>query len=555
MHTAPDDTRKDEPREFGALIRTLSGLPPSSLLTRPGGSVKIASEDRRLIAVFDNGVVLVSRGERWSGRVKSLLNMISRSGYTITRIVEVETSLLVDLYSRAGNETRTDANLQSGAVQRQNEIAHLIARAANLGASDIQIRVLQNDAQIRVRIHGRMVDLDFRDAQDGMALIKAAIAVASDTGTGASDLSFQQGALTGKSGLLPRNVELIRLQYSPTTGNRAALVMRLKYRGNASDTDIDALGYAPQQVRDIALMRRRTNGLYIFAGKVSSGKSTTLQRSLNRMLIEKDREITMFTIEEPVELDIPGAIQVNARQQPDGEDGFIAGMKALLRSDPNVIVLGEIRSAEIAKLAVEGVLSGHAVWSTIHAGSALGILDRLVNFGIEPWKITDPSVTRGLIYQRLCGTLCPHCRITLRQAVAQQQISRDLAELMLRLFDKDPDSLYLRGPGCEHCNKGFTGRTVVAETIEVTPQLLDLYADGQRADMRKYWLAPTDKGGLGGMPVLHHALAKVGAGICDINEVEEEVDLASTYERHFSHLLPRLRQDIQALEQIIGAGP
>lgn len=115
--------------------------------------------------------------------------------------------------------------------------------------------------------------------------------------------------------------------------------MRLKYEAPANEIEIDHLGYNAQQISDIATMRRRTNGMYILAGKVSSGKSTTLQRVLNKMFIDKLREITMYTIEEPVELDLPGAIQVPVRSGQNGVDGFTEAMKASLRSDPNVIVM------------------------------------------------------------------------------------------------------------------------------------------------------------------------------------------------------------------------
>jgi type II secretory ATPase GspE/PulE/Tfp pilus assembly ATPase PilB-like protein len=461
-------------------------------------------------------------------------------------VIEVETATIIDLYTRALDDSHDAVGAMSGGVERQRELAILLARAAAMGASDIHIRVLRMSAEFRVRVHGRLSDLDFRNPEDGTALIKAAIAVSADQGSVSSDMSVQQGALTPSSGLMPKGVELVRLQYSPMSEGRSALVMRLKYRSDPTETEIDTLGYAEHHIRDISVMRRRTNGLYLLAGKVSSGKSTTLQRTLNKMLIEKNREISMYIIEEPKELDIPGAIQVVARTQPDGTDGFTAGMHASLRSDPNVIVLGEIRSERIAEMAMEVIGSGHAVWSTIHAGSAFGIFDRLLDLKIPREDLTRPDLKGGLIYQRLCGVMCPHCRRDLATALKDRTISHDLAKGALRLFDLSAEQIHLRGDGCGKCRGGLTGRTVVAESVEITPELLLLLREGKREEMRRHWSTPAEEGGMGGLPVLHHALVKVGGGICDLNEVEEEVDLLSVYERDYAHLIPRLRADIAA---------
>jgi len=529
-----------------ALQRARSA-PVTELLTRPGGDIPISAEDRRVVAVFAGGLALVAGPERWSGRVRSVLTQARKAGFPAADVVEVEPSVIIETYNRAHEEGEETGRALNDGVERQRELAGILARAAALGASDVHFRVLRLNTEIRVRVHGRMIDFEYRSPEEGVALIKAAIAVSSDQGTGSSDLAFQQGALTPSSGLMPRGVELVRLQYSPTSENRSGLVMRLKYRSDPKDTEIDSLGYAEHHIRDIAVMRRRTNGLYLLSGKVSSGKSTTLQRTLNKMLMEKNREISMYIIEEPKELDIPGAIQVIAKPQPDGKDGFSAGMEAALRSDPNVIVLGEIRNKRIASMAMEVIGSGHAVWSTIHAGSAFGILDRLLDLGVPVKDLTRPDLKGGLIYQRLCGVMCKGCRIPLTRALSAKRVSNELAKAALRLFRTAPEELFLRGEGCQSCRGGLTGRTVVAETVELTPELLNLLDQGKRQEMREHWVTSIEKGGMGGLPVLHHALVKVGAGLCDLNEVEEEVDLLSVYERDFRDLTPRLLEDVKRM--------
>ncbi|MCW3782573.1 GspE/PulE family protein [Defluviimonas salinarum] len=518
----------------------------ADLLTREGGPIQITEGQRRQVALFSNGLAAIAIGERWSAEVKMLLTSARKKNYEFTQFIEVETPTILDLYKDSDPES---GKAQALELERQVDLADLIRQAGSDRASDIHIRVLKKYTEIRIRVFGRVKDLGSRKSDEGMALIKAAFAVASDLGTNSSDLSFQQGALTAKSNLLPPKVEMVRLQYSPTSDGRGALVMRLKYEAPANEIEIDHLGYNAQQISDISTMRKRTNGMYVLAGKVSSGKSTTLQRVLNKMFVDKHREISMYTIEEPVELDLPGAIQVPVKKNPDGTDGFVEAMKASLRSDPNVIVLGETRSTETAKLAVQAVMTGHALWTTVHAGAALGILDRLTDLGVESWKLEDPTVVRGLVYQRLTGVMCKGCRITFRQGMKNGSLEPELGEKLMNLFAKGPDELYVRGDGCPKCKLGLGGRTVVAETVLTDPKLLELYSKGDRIGMREYWLRPVDDKGLGGVPVLHHALSKVGAGLCDINEVEEEVDLFSIYERDFMFLRPRLLEDVRILEE------
>ena len=265
---------------------------------------------------------------------------------------------------------------------------------------------------------------------------------------------------------------------------------------------------------------------------------------------EKSNEILIIAIEEPVELDVSGAVHVAivARSGQSREQAFIEAVKATLRSDPNVVVIGELRDRELARHAIELSMTGHALWSTVHAGSALGILDRLSDLGVESWKLADPAIVRGLVYQRLIGVLCPDCKLPFPDAIGTGDISVHLANRTSDLTGRPLASLFVRGRGCVNCRNGLIGRTVVAETVMTDPKLLDHYQQGDRGRMRTHWLKSKSQGGLGGMPVLHHALIKVGLGLCDINEVEEEVDLISGYKRDFPFQAKSLAIDIDSEE-------
>ena len=517
---------------------------PAALLTGAGGDIEVSVSDRARIAIFQGGDAIVARGHRWSPSVKAALDRAERMGMSVGVVEEVDSEDILAIYEQ---RSQTSARSQ---IERQRLLGRLIGQAASEQASDIHIHTQSSYCEVRMRVHGRLRLVSSMSAEDGTALINAAFAVAIDQGSESDSRCFMKGALTRASGLLPPGIDLIRLQYAPLSGQGSSLVMRLKHSVHKSAGEIATLGYLPQQAAEFRLMWRRTSGLYLLAGKVSSGKTTTLQRVLNAMVEEKASEISVFAIEEPVELEISAAVHVAIAPRPGQlrSEAFVEALKAALRSDPNVVVLGELRDRDLAQRAIEIAMTGHALWSTVHAGSALGILDRLNDLGVEPWKLAEPAMLRGLVYQRLVGMLCRRCRITYAQGVHKGHLSADLAGRVARLANRSKDNLYLRGAGCEACRGGLTGRTVVAETVRPDSQILDAHLHGDRPAMRKHWLAQRKAGGLGGVPVMHHAMIKVAAGHCDINEIEEEIDLVLSYERDLPDQAARLPKDLASFE-------
>ena len=510
----------------------------------------IKSDDQSKIAVFEEGLVLISQGVRWDPSVTDVINRANAlfdHWFSSGSIVPLPRDTIELLYQQTVAEAPSQQREEG--LTRQRTAAALLREGAESEATDLQIMMQPRYALIRQRVHGRMQEVRTLDNTEAKAIINAIFAIAFDQGSHAGEQEFRQGTITPASGILPKSIDQVRLQYSPTSSGRGNLAMRLKYREVLETGDVDRLGYLSYQVADIKTMRRRTSGAYMIAGKVSSGKTTTLQKILNNMFIEKDREITLYTIEEPVELEIEGASQiaVTATNSDERTRAFARAMNAALRSDPNVILVGELRDKPTADLAIRAALSGHALWTSIHAGSALGILARLIDLGVDMWKITDPSIVRGLMAQRLVGVLCPHCRIDYNQAVKSGRLSRDLATRTIKLLQRRANTLFMRGDGCPHCKGGLKGRTVVAETILPDEKLLTLFASGDMAEVRHYWLRAKDEGGLGGVPMLHAALLHVARGTGDINEIEEEVDLLSVYEQRYTSLVPRLRAESDRL--------
>lgn len=512
-------------------------------LTGLNATIRITEDQMRYFIITTDGIGYVHPSKRYSAETEMLRKKAAAAGYPVKKWIEADTPTILRYYENATLEERTSQI----DIDNQRKLANIIRMAADQGASDIRIKTMAGYTEITVRVFGRLKPLEMgapMSEADGMALISAAFAVAINVHPAISIYALMQGAIPRSTSLLPLKVELIRLQYTPLAQGRGSMSMRLLYDSSGPMKSLDTFGYADDQIKAIDIMKTRTNGAYILAGKVSSGKTTTLRQILTSMHDEKNGEISFYAIEDPAELKLKGAIEYEAR----GPGGFEDGIVAALRSDANVIALGEVRSKDVAESAIRAVMTGHALWTTIHAGTALGILDRLLDIGIEPYQLADPTIIRGLIYQRLCGTLCKNCRISLVKAVEQGKVKKELANNLCNLLGIHPRYLYERGDGCDKCQHiGYGGRTVVAEYALTDEKLLTHFKNGERKEMREYWTRPKEEGGLGCVPVMHHALVKVGAGICSINEVEEEVDLLSNYMENYPSLVDRLRQDIKDL--------
>jgi type II secretory ATPase GspE/PulE/Tfp pilus assembly ATPase PilB-like protein len=233
------------------------------------------------------------------------------------------------------------------------------------------------------------------------------------------------------------------------------------------------------------------------------------------MLQERNYETNLITVEDPPEYPIPGARQMpvtNASIEEAKDREFTKALSAALRSDPDSLMIGEIRTLPAADLAFRGALSGHNVWTTLHANTAAAVLLRLRDIGVENFKLEDPSIMRGMLAQRLFRRLCPHCRIQAKTQLDNPAVQR----LQEAYGDIGVERAYLRGPGCEECDfHGVSGRTAVAEFILPDATFLDLMLKGESQKAMNYWISD-----LGGRTLRENAMDRLFSGILDIEEVE-----------------------------------
>ncbi len=497
------------------------------LLTLPGSSLVINDDTRRLLALFSDGRFLVVETHKFDGRVLSFEVLARKKKLSIGKPIYVSQNELNAIYgigerAQAAIEVSEDSDLDQ--LQMQKDFVNVVARAASKHVSDIHVIVADN-TQIMFRVNGMMQTEMEYNKDWGELFVRAAFASADISDSNYAQNEFQGAQKLGSTPLrgskgklmLPHNVLAIRLQFNPIAFGSQYLVMRLLYADDNPDGsgDLASLGFGEYEENLFYRLRAVPVGLSIVAGPTGSGKSTTLQRNMIKLLQEKNYEINLLTVEDPPEYPIPGARQMpvtNANTEEEKEEQFTKALNAALRSDPDVMMVGEIRSLSSAQLTFKGALSGHGVWSTLHANSAPAIITRFRDMGVETFKLLDPELMKGLISQRLFRKLCPHCRISVKDRLDLPSVKR----LRTALGDFGMENTYIRGPGCKYCNNtGIKGRMSVPEIILPDAMFLELMIKGETRKAIDYWTSD-----LNGRTLKDAAIERMLKGYIDLEEIE-----------------------------------
>ncbi len=222
---------------------------------------------------------------------------------------------------------------------------------------------------------------------------------------------------------------------------------------------IDGLGFSREVETGLADILTRPQGLFFVTGPVGSGKTTTLYSALQHISLTRGKNTTQVTLEDPIELELPFATQTQIH--PKSGMTFASTLRSVLRQDPNVLMVGEIRDRETAEIAMQAGLTGHLIFTTVHGQSAAGVFARLVEMGIEPFLLS--SATLGSLSQRLVRTLCPHCR---KESRADPAAVAKFAEGGVTV---PPEATYWEPVGCSACEgQGYAGRLPIGELLRVT---------------------------------------------------------------------------------------
>lgn len=313
----------------------------------------------------------------------------------------------------------------------------LLHKAARAGASDIHFEPTGREMLVKFRLDGVLKTVEKVPAPIADNII-ARLKVLAGLLTYRNDIP-QEGRIEHRG---PGEARVIdqRLAVFPTIHGQRAVV-RLFYEEPALAA-LDHLGFSPTQLQAVKDIAAGNQGLLLLTGPAGSGKSTTLAAIL-RYILHRFPGKSIVTLEDPVERRLEGISQVQI--SPHGQMTFPTALRSLLRQDPEVLMIGEIRDAQTASIVIEAALTGHLLMSTMHSGSPAGALLRLLEMEIEPYQIT--SSVSAVINQRLIRVLCRHCR------------------------QQDGEGLY-RPAGCDQClGTGFKGRTLIAEMIQLDAAL------------------------------------------------------------------------------------
>lgn len=384
-----------------------------------------------------------------------------------------------------------DAAVGDGPVARL--VHSIITRAARREATDIHLEPQADGLLVRFRVDGVLSPVMNVPAGVGPALISR-VKIMADMDIAEKRLP-QDGRVAVRVGR--RDIDLRVSTIHTVFGEKA--VLRLLDRSRVL-LGLDELGFPPGALAHFRELIDDPYGMMLVTGPTGSGKTTTLYAVLQEL---NTPAVNIVTIEDPVEYLLPGVnqIQINRRAGLD----FAGGLRAILRQDPEIIMVGEIRDRETAEIATRAAITGHMVFSTLHTNDAAGALTRLTDMGIEPFLVA--SSVLGVLSQRLVRRVCPYCRET----YTPEKGSREA----VFLGSSDPAHPVYRAVGCERCDgSGYRGRVAVAEFLVVTNRLRELVC--RRAPLAELRRAARAEGMI---TIGEDGLRKVYAGLTTVSEV------------------------------------
>ena len=326
----------------------------------------------------------------------------------------------------------------------------IIQHAIKTNASDIHIEPQENDLRIRIRVDGELQEV-MRTTKGAHSAIVTRIKI-----MGQMDIAEKRLPQDGRieTSIDHENVDL-RLSILPTVFGEKIVIRVLDIRGSAYNKS--SLGFTPENLELLEKIMKSSNGIILVSGPTGSGKTTTLYAVLQEL---NKPNVNIITVEDPVEYRMPGVNQVQVNTKAGLT--FATGLRSILRQDPDIIMIGEIRDSETAQIAIRSAITGHLVLSTIHTSDAAASIIRLVDMGVEPYLVSSSVV--GLIAQRLVRKICTKCKVSYRP---------EHSEMML-LKLREPQPLF-KGTGCPACNyTGYSKRTAIHEIIPINKEIRDL---------------------------------------------------------------------------------
>ncbi len=462
-----------------------------------GDQLKIAMSNPEDILLLDK----IRRNIQQQGiRIQPVLVSESEIQYSIDHYYGYELSIegiLQELESGQVDATAlADTDEYSQPMVRL--VDSLLTDAVKRGASDIHFEPDEHYVRIRYRIDGVLQEVRLLHKSLWSGLV-VRLKVMSEL-----DLTDQRLPQDGRMDLIVMG-RRINFRVSSLPGTHGENFVLRILDSEKGIVPLDQLGLDPLSYQEVKLMMSRPTGIFLVTGPTGSGKTTTLYSILNDI---NDVGVNIMTLEDPVEYPMP-----MIRQTAVNEDigmTFSRGIRALLRQDPDIILIGEIRDSDTAEMAMRAAMTGHQVYATLHTNSAIGAIPRLLDIGISPTILAGNII--GIVAQRLARKLCPHCK----QAYRPEEFEAHLVGL--ETYD---NTVLYKAKGCVHCNHiGYKGRLAILETLRFTGEMDDMLLEGAPTSAL---LAQAKKQGFRTMA--ESAIAWVRKGETSLDEISRVVNL------------------------------
>lgn len=381
--------------------------------------------------------------------INSIYNRAPENDAVMSELDEDNTDLLGQGFEEV--EDLLDSDDEAPIIRLVNQ---LLVRAVKQKASDIHVEPFEKDLLVRFRIDGMLYEI-MRPPKKAQNSILSRIKIMADLNIAEKRLP-QDGRIRIK--LAGKDID-IRVSMLPTTYGESC-VMRLLDRSKVLQT-LDTIGFAPSDLTIIRTLIHKSHGIILVTGPTGSGKTTTLYACLTEI---NEPDIKIITVEDPVEYQLQGINQVQVNSKIDMT--FAAALRSILRQDPDVVMIGEIRDKETAEIAVQASLTGHVVISTLHTNDTATTPTRLIDMGVEPFLVASSLV--GVMAQRLIRRVCRKCALPMKLTAAQMQEVELTPEMV------QGKTLY-KAVGCSEClDTGYDGRTAIHEIMPITDAVRDL---------------------------------------------------------------------------------
>lgn len=377
-------------------------------------------------------------------------------------------------------------------------VNEMLVDASKRGASDIHFDPYEEFLKVRIRIDGQLIDYTEVPNTIKKNLITR-IKIISGMNITESRLP-QDGAI--KTTLQDVDLDL-RVSSLPTSEGEKIVIRILDY--SMSLAGIEHLGFSEENYKKMLEIINVPNGIILVTGATGSGKSTTVYSILQKLNKE---ETNIITVEDPIEMNIEGINQVQA----NSEIGltFATALRSILRQDPNIIMIGEIRDTETAKIAVRASITGHLVLSTLHTNNSLNTIERLLDMEVERYLLAS-SLT-GIVSQKLARKLCPHCR--------EKRKTNEYEKLLFsKVLGREIDEIYST-VGCEECGNGYKGRIAIHEVLIINEEIKDALSTGIEREKLRELVYKSDV-----ITLLQDGLEKVANGLTTFEELLKIIEL------------------------------